>query len=75
MNPEKLVMMANQIAAFFAAQGDERAVPQIANHVRNFWDPRMRRAIRAHLEAGGQGLVPLARQALERLAESERQPA
>lgn len=75
MNPEKLVMMANQIAAFFAAQGDERALPQIANHVRDFWDPRMRTAMRAHLAAGGHGLAPLARQALERLAEAERQRA
>jgi len=40
---EKLVMMANQIAAFFAAQGEERAVPAIADHIRKFWDPEMRR--------------------------------
>jgi len=40
---EKLVMMANQIATFFAAQGEERAVPAIADHIRKFWDPEMRR--------------------------------
>ena len=43
-------MMANQIAAFFAAQGEERAVPQIADHINKFWDPRMRKEISAHVE-------------------------
>ena len=60
MPPDKLVTMANQIAAFFAAQGEARAVPQIASHIQQFWDPRMRRGILAHIEAGGAGLSPLA---------------
>ena len=64
MQPEKLVMMANQIAAFFAAQGEERAVPQITGHIQRFWDPRMRREILAHVAAGGTGLTPLAKSAL-----------
>jgi formate dehydrogenase subunit delta len=68
MNTEKLVMMANQIAAFFAAQGDERAIPQIAEHIENFWDPRMRAAIRDHVAAGGAGLQPLTLAALQRLS-------
>ena len=34
MRIEKLVMMANQIAAFFSAQGEERAIPQIAGLIR-----------------------------------------
>jgi hypothetical protein len=28
--------MANQIADFFAVQGEERAVPQIAGHIEKF---------------------------------------
>jgi formate dehydrogenase subunit delta len=72
MPPDKLVMMANQIAKFFAAQGDERAVPQIADHVRQFWDPRMRREIAAHLAQGGAGLDPLARAALATLPPAAR---
>jgi formate dehydrogenase subunit delta len=67
MQPDKLVMMANQIAAFFAAQGEARAVPQIASHIQQFWDPRMRREILAHIEDGGAGLSPLARSALSSL--------
>ncbi len=67
MKTDKLVMMANQIAAFFAAQGDERAVPAIARHIESFWDPRMRAAIQAHVAAGGAGLQPLTLAALQRL--------
>jgi formate dehydrogenase subunit delta len=68
MPPEKLVMMANQIARFFAAQGEQRPVPQIADHIRQFWDPRMRRAIAAHITDGGAGLDPLAKSALAGIA-------
>lgn len=67
MQPDKLVMMANQIARFFAAQGEERAVPQIADHIEKFWDPRMRRQILAHVSQGGAGLEPLAVAAVGRL--------
>ena len=68
MQPDKLVMMANQIAAFFAAQGEARAVPQIADHIAKFWDPRMRAAIIAHRATGGKDLIPAAAEAVERLA-------
>jgi formate dehydrogenase subunit delta len=67
MKVEKLVMMANQITAFFVAQGEERAVPQIAKHIESFWDPRMRAVMREHVAAGGAGLEPLARAACHRL--------
>jgi len=67
MQPDKLVMMANQIAKFFEAQGEARAVPQIANHIQQFWDPRMRRGITLHVEQGGSGLDPLALAAIKQL--------
>ena len=67
MQPDKLIMMANQIARFFAIQGEERAVPQITAHIQQFWDPRMRRQIAAHLSGGGAGLEPLAMAAIGRL--------
>jgi formate dehydrogenase subunit delta len=53
---DRLVMMANQIGRFFAHRGEEKAVPAIADHLRKFWDPRMRRAIVAHVAQGGAGL-------------------
>ena len=67
MSPDKLVMMANQIGKFFASQGAGVAVPGIAEHIKKFWEPRMRNAIFAHIDAGGEGLDPPVREALETL--------
>lgn len=64
---EKLVYMANQIGKFFASQGAEKAPAAISEHLRKFWDPRMRAGILAHLAAGGAGLDPLVLEAVERL--------
>jgi len=45
-------------------------VPGIAEHIRKFWDPRMRKAIFAHLDNGGAGLDPFVRDALLSLKEA-----
>jgi formate dehydrogenase subunit delta len=68
MDIQKLSMMANQIGAFFKAQGEAEAPAAIADHLKKFWDPGMRADILAHLErGGGQGLDPLVRKAVELL--------
>jgi formate dehydrogenase subunit delta len=68
MNSERLVQMANQIARFFESQpGREQAVAGIADHLRRFWDPRMRDGIATYVAAGGQGLSEAAKLAVERL--------
>ena len=67
MSPDKLVYMANQIGKFFTSQGDEEAAPLIADHLVKFWDPRMRKAIAAHLAEGGAGLDPAVRKAVANL--------
>jgi formate dehydrogenase subunit delta len=64
MQAEKLVHMANQIARAFAVEGDVKAVVATADHLKLFWDPRMRREILAHLDAGGEGLDDVTRAAL-----------
>ena len=66
-SPDRLVYMANQIGKFFQSQGHDKAVPEVADHIRKFWDPRMRKQIYAHLAAGGAGLDPNVREALESL--------
>jgi formate dehydrogenase subunit delta len=71
MSPDKLVYMANQIGKYFASQKAAAALPGIADHIKKFWDPRMRDAIFAHLAAGGSGLDPLVRQAIEQLKEAQ----
>jgi formate dehydrogenase subunit delta len=59
--------MANQIGKFFQSQGHDKAVSGTAEHIKKFWDPRMRKQIFAHLDAGGAGLDPDVRDALNTL--------
>ena len=68
MHIENLVYMINQIAGFFASEPDrDVGIEGIRNHVRRFWDPRMRKAIIAHVAAGGEGVDQLAVDAVKRL--------
>lgn len=66
MDADHLVQMANRIATFFDAMPDrEEAVEGVAQHIRKFWEPRMRRTLLTHVRAHGeQGLHPLLAQAL-----------
>ena len=72
MKVDRLVTMANQIGAFFNAEPDKNeAAKSVANHLKRYWDPRMRREIVAHYrEAGGAGLDPVPRSAIALLAQS-----
>ncbi len=65
MHADKLVMMTNQIAMFHRRQTLEVAAAEVAAHLRRFWEPRMRAAIHAHLDEGGEGLSEIARRAVE----------
>ena len=68
MSVEHLVQMANDIGHFFAAEPKRAdAIAGIAGHIERFWDPRMRRQILVHLQAGGQGLDELTREAVASL--------
>lgn len=67
MDVAKLVTMANQIGRFFTPQRGGDPAAGIADHLDKFWDPRMRAAITAHLEAGGAGLDGPVREAVRRL--------
>lgn len=56
MHIESLVRMANQIGTFFEAMPDrEEAIEGIAEHIKKFWEPRMRRELLAHIDGGGAG--------------------
>jgi formate dehydrogenase subunit delta len=72
---DKLVTMANQIVRNLAVQGDDKAVALAADHMRRFWEPRMRRQIYQHLDAGAAGLTPMAKRAVEKLVQLETAPA
>jgi formate dehydrogenase subunit delta len=66
-SPDRLVYMANQIGKFFHPQGHDKTVAGVADHIKKFWDPRMLKQIFAHIDAGGAGLDPDVRKALDRL--------
>jgi formate dehydrogenase subunit delta len=59
MTPEKMVHMANQIALFFAGYPQDEAVAGVADHLKKFWEPRMRRQLLDYLASGGADLHPL----------------
>ncbi len=70
MQGNKLVTMVNQIAAFHRRQPDEVATAEVARHLERFWEPRMRAAIFAHLDSGGEGLSVISRSAVAQLKAS-----
>ena len=67
MNPDKLIKMANSIAAFFESEPDRQvAVAGVAGHIARFWDPRMRREIIELVNGeGAAGLKPTALEAIQ----------
>lgn len=69
MNPQNLSEMANNIAAFFAAEPDHaEAVRGVANHLDKFWEPRMKKQLRACIARGEAQVDPLVIEAMQRLA-------
>ena len=55
MNADNLIVMANQIGGFFETMPNRReAMSEVAGHLKRYWEPRMRRALLAHIgEHGG----------------------
>ncbi|WP_082073104.1 formate dehydrogenase subunit delta [Hyphomicrobium sp. 99] len=51
--------MANQITDYFSVYPKPEAIDGIAKHIHASWEPRMRNALKAHIDAGGAGLSPL----------------
>ena len=46
------VRMANDIAVQFHHMPPDAATKAIATHIRQFWEPRMREQLLAHVESG-----------------------
>ena len=67
MKADRLTTMANQIAEFFKSYPEDEAVIATADHLRQFWDPRMRIQLAEIVAAGGAGLSPIALAAAQRL--------
>ena len=56
MQIERLAYMADQIARNFAVQGEDQAAAATAEHIRLFWDPRMKAQL---LAADRAALTPI----------------
>ncbi|MEX2642107.1 MAG: formate dehydrogenase subunit delta [Acetobacterales bacterium] len=67
MDTGRIARMANQIAAFFASYPEAQAVEGTEDHIRKFWDPRMRAQLIALLEAEESGLSEVALAAARRI--------
>ena len=68
MNADNLVIMANQIGSFFETMPDRKqALTDIAEHIKRFWEPRMRRSLLQHADAPeGTELTGIVLEALQR---------
>jgi formate dehydrogenase subunit delta len=64
MDVRDIVRMANQITDFFAIYPKQEALDGIAKHIHASWEPRLRNALKAHLDTGGAGLKPLCIEAM-----------
>ena len=73
-DPASLVRMVNQIAANVAHHTRDRAVSEIATHLRSSWAPSMRADLVAYLDGGGLDLTPLAAAAAEQLRAANTKP-
>ena len=72
MSHDRIVYMANQIARAFKSKGEAGAIAATAEHIRNFWDPRMRKQLADRLAAGGAGLDAIVRRAAAQLSTPRR---
>ena len=67
MTSEHMVHMANQIALYFAAYPHDQAVDGVADHLKRFWEKRMRAQLHQYVAGGGAGLHELVLEAEKRL--------
>ncbi len=67
MTIQRLVHMANQVADFFGSYPEAEAIDSTANHLKSFWDPRMRHEFLALLDQDeGRAVNALVREALQK---------
>jgi formate dehydrogenase subunit delta len=75
MNIDLLIKMANQIGDFFTGAAPEQASRDVANHLKRYWDPRMRAQILSYLEERqGAGLSDVALAAVTQLKADKSPP-
>ena len=76
MNIDLLIKMANEIGDFFAGAVDRSEAPKaVANHIKRYWEPRMRaQMLKYYEERSGAGLSDLAKNAVGLLHAASKAP-
>jgi formate dehydrogenase subunit delta len=76
MNIDLLIKMVNEIGEFFAGTTDAQAAARdVANHLKRFWEPRMRAQILNYYEQRhGAGLSEVAKSAVALLHAASKAP-
>ena len=67
MKANTMVHNANQIALFFAGYPREEAIAGVTDHLKKFWERRMKQQIIQYIAQGGNGLHELVLEAVKRL--------
>ena len=79
MNIDLLIKMANEIGEFFTgadSNDPQAAARDVANHIKRYWEPRMRaQMLKYYEERGGAGLTDLGKSAVGLLYEASRAAA
>lgn len=69
MNNSNLIKMANNIGAFFKSEPDrELAIQGVEQHIRNSWEPRMRKQIVEYVQQDGAELLDIVAEAVRHIA-------
>ena len=76
MNIDLLIKMTNEIGDFFAGvevNDPQAAARDVANHLKRYWEPRMRaQMLKYYEERGGAGLTDLGKSAVALLYEQSK---
>lgn len=67
MSADKIARMANQIARFMTSKPHDEGVAGLAQHINDFWEPRMRRQLFELLDSGAEDLAPLVHEAAPKI--------
>jgi formate dehydrogenase subunit delta len=67
MEQDRMIHRANQIALYFSSYPHDEAVAGVLDHLKKFWERRMRDEIVVYVAHGGKGLHELALEAVKQL--------
>lgn len=71
MSPDKLIYMANQISMFMESKPYAEGVTGVADHINDYWEPRMRRQFFTLIDGGAEGFRPLVKDAAAQVRRPE----